>query len=129
MSEDHWQSVFKLLFITVEEEFRLRFPVYAVWAIGVIVAWAFRRREPRIARIALIALLGFMLKFPVGVLVAALVYGAMDLPRGNQDSLQIALTFAEVLVEAGLWSLVLVAIFKSRKRAPTTPIESTNPSS
>jgi hypothetical protein len=121
MTDDRWRSVLTVLFATIDEEFRLRFPIYAVWAIGVILAWRFRRREPRIARVALIALLGFMLKYPVGVLVAALVYGVLDLPRGNQDFLQIALTFAEVLVEAGLWSLVLVAIFKSRDRSNGTP--------
>lgn len=48
MTDDTWKNMILVLTSVNYEWIRLRFPIGAVWAIGIIVAWRRRSLHPRV---------------------------------------------------------------------------------
>jgi len=81
-------------------------PVYLVWLVGVILALVGWRKHPSVSLVALIAFVVLSLLALVTQIIA---------PRQGVGWGAAGIVFFEALIRAGVWGLVLAAIFGWRK--------------
>ena len=103
-------------FLNLLRNFGPYLPVLIVMVIGVIIAFARWKRHPKISLLTLLALGGQVLLFVINMTLN-LYAGRILFDTWTTDQI---LTFYTVkyiissLIEAGLWVLVLLAIFNER---------------
>jgi len=89
-------------------------PVYLVWIVGMGLCGLFWQKQPRVALLALIALIGFFISSVVGSLIS--MWLPIRLQEQGMAFSQISMILTGVgiiraLISAVLWALILAAIF------------------
>jgi len=117
MSQTFEDQTWTLVSVNLEV-FWHRLPIYIVWVCGLVLAWRRRKRHPRVSLVAFVALAGFLLE-SLGSTFLGTILAAKFLDwgwsRDSADSLLRWMDFAENLLVAALWGLVLVATFGERQ--------------
>ncbi len=94
-------------------------PILIAWMVGLVLAFVFWKRQPRVA---LFAAIGFGLLLFVNIIhafVNPLLFGWMidQLGSGSQVSLILSgITCVVNLFEAAAWALIIAAIFTARRQ-------------
>jgi hypothetical protein len=105
------------------EEFWPRTPLYLVWVVGLVMAWRRRRQHPRVSRVTLLALAGFLLYYLLGIFLGATLAAVARRREWTLESIEAVRRGVEVIdhcIETFLWILVLVAIFGERQQQPVS---------
>ncbi len=97
----------------------IQLPLFLVWLAGLILAVVFWKRHPRVSLLAVIALAGFLLVTAANIFLN--LWLGLGLDRLGLSPAQIGLVYlvrniVDGLLAAGLWGLVLAAIFAWRKQ-------------
>ena len=93
----------------------LQLPVLAVFIVGLIIAISRRRDHPRVSLWSTIAISIFSLKLVAGPIIRGMIEGS------DAGLAEIGLRFAiynvaSSLLSAGAWALILMAIFRWRRK-------------
>ena len=101
-------------------------PVVVIWIVGVIVSLTRWKRHPKISMLALIGLLGFLVMFLLNMIVniwaSQTFYKSGD--SWTPDQVETFYTVKGIitsLIDAGLWALVVSAIFARRGEPSRLP--------
>ena len=97
----------------------LRFPLYLVWIVGLILAWRRRHLYPMVCRLAFVALVGAMLKFPLMTVLAGCWSAVAHHYGWSRYSAVDGFHFADGIFEAAFWGLMLAAVFGWRGKPAT----------
>lgn len=103
-------------FLDLVRTFGPYLPVLIVMVIGMIIAFARWKRHPKISLLAVLGLGGQVILFVVNIAVNQYVMRAL-FDRWSPDQISTFYTAKYIitsLAEAGLWVLVLLAIFNER---------------
>ena len=105
----------------------LQLPLYVVWLVGIILSMTRWQRHPKVSLTALTAFSVLFIESLIGTLLS------YNLPRllsegGRLDGEHVALVihvvwFGRTIFHAGLWGLVLAALFGWRKRRRRVDVE------
>ena len=103
-------------FLNLVRSFGPYLPVLIVMVIGVIIAFARWKRHPKISLLTLLALGGQVILFVINITLN-LYAGRVLFSTWTSDQISTFYTVKYIissLIEAGLWVLVLLAIFNER---------------
>ena len=103
-------------FLNLLRSFGPYLPVLIVMVVGVIIAFARWKRHPKISLLTLLALSGQVILFAMNMILN-LYAGRVLFSTWTSDQISTFYTVKYIissLIEAGLWVLVLLAIFNER---------------
>ena len=99
----------------------VQLPLLLVWLTGMVLAIIFWKRHPRVSLLALIGLAGLFIATVLGSLITLWLPWLYDQTgfAGGMEKFALLMnikTIAGSLISAGLWVLVIAAIFGWRKK-------------
>ncbi|HEX5736155.1 MAG TPA: hypothetical protein VF131_25225 [Blastocatellia bacterium] len=103
-------------FLNLVRSFGPYIPVLIVMVVGIIIAFARWKRHPKISLLTLLALGGQVILFVINITLN-LYAGRVLFATWTSDQISTFYTVKYIissLIEAGLWVLVLLAIFNER---------------
>ncbi len=94
-----------------------RVPLYLIWIVGIVLAVIYRRRDRRVTLLTAVALTLFLAIDLCNLVVTSTAPSLLQNPdlSFRDVSLVLGITnLASVLIGAGAWIIILVAIFSGR---------------
>lgn len=100
-------------------------PVLLVWLVGFILSLVFWKRNPKVCLLTLIAMSGFAITTLVNSYLSTWLpfrLNEQGMPMNKISSLLTIKAIISSLINAGLWGLVIAAIFGGRKQQSLPPL-------